>query len=76
MDKEKIKEAGKPKRVKLWTSLYNNLCRKCKMEIFKTVADNKGSKELFDKMDEAIKNNLCNTCRRRMNKVIGDVNGN
>jgi hypothetical protein len=69
---DKIKQAGKPSMILLWRRIYNTLCRKCQMKVFKAASDLKdiGTQKVSDKMQYTIQHELCVVCKRRIDLIM------
>jgi len=72
LTEEKIKEAGKPSMILLWRKVYNNLCRKCQMKVFKAAVNFKdiGTQEVANRMRSTIQHELCTVCKRRIDRMM------
>jgi len=72
LTEEKIKEAGKPSMILLWRKIYNTLCRKCQMKVFKAAVNFKdiGTQEVSNRMQYTIQHELCTICKRRIDRII------
>jgi len=69
---EKIKQAGKPGMILLWRRIYNTLCRKCQMKVFKAAVNFKdiGTQEVTKRMQNTIQHELCTICKRRIDLIM------
>jgi len=77
LTEDKIKQAGKPSMILLWRKIYNNLCRKCQMKVFKAAVNFKdiGTQEVTNRMQKTIQYELCPVCRRRIDRLIKNQGG-
>jgi len=69
IEKKKIVETSK--HIRLWTKIYNILCRSCKYKVFAARKDfkNVGTEGVVDNM-ELTMNELCPICKERIDRII------
>ena len=71
--KDMIIEAGK--KILVWRSLYNRLCRKCQQAVFKSITNvkEKDTNKMVEAMKTTLDKGLCDSCKRMMDKAKGDL---
>ena len=70
IDKQKIKETAK--HLNLWKRIYNILCHRCKIRVFRCTTDLKkvGTQTVNDRIKEVMDNHLCKLCSANVETIM------